>query len=125
MGALDGFGVAERSGEVDVGAIEVERCNSQPEANGSAPARRVRSTARSRAGRGSRSARRDRIAGLFGDVTAQVRYGMTGPPWEVKRVRGLVWLACSGILNKRSLVPLTIIRNMVPFAKGVTEVAAR
>jgi AcrR family transcriptional regulator len=27
------------------------------------------------------------------------------------------WLACSGILNKRSLVPLTNIRNMVPFAK--------
>src|SRR4030081_3842472 len=32
-------------------------------------------------------------------------------------MRGLVWLACSGILNKRSLVPLTNIRNTVPFAK--------
>jgi AcrR family transcriptional regulator len=36
-----------------------------------------------------------------------------------KRVamHGLVWLACSGILNKRSRVPLTNIRNTVPFAK--------
>jgi AcrR family transcriptional regulator len=32
-------------------------------------------------------------------------------------MRGLVWLACSGIMNKRSLVPLTNIRNTVPFAK--------
>src|SRR5260370_2850016 len=28
-----------------------------------------------------------------------------------------LWLACSGILNKRNLVPLTSIRNTVPFAK--------
>src|SRR3984885_6997099 len=36
-----------------------------------------------------------------------------------KRARGccLVWLACSGILNKRIVVPLTTIRNMVPFGK--------
>ena len=32
-------------------------------------------------------------------------------------VNGLVRLAGSGILNKRSVVPLTNIRNMVPFAK--------
>ena len=33
-------------------------------------------------------------------------------------MRGLFWLACSGILNKRSLVPLTSMRNTVPFVKS-------
>ena len=32
-------------------------------------------------------------------------------------MRGLVWLACSGIMSKRIVVPVTNIRNMVPFAK--------
>ena len=39
-------------------------------------------------------------------------------------MRGLVLLACSGILNKRSIVPLTNIRNTVPFAKWGRQVGA-